>query len=485
MIIGLYSSRLLLQVLGVDDFGIYNVVGGMVMLFSFISASLSVSSQRFLNFEMGKNNPEGVNEVFCMSVNILFLLAVVMALLGEIIGLYLLYNYLSIPFERMNAAFWVLQFSIASLFVTIISVPYNAMIVAKEDMRSFAYIEILGSILKLCSVLFLLLISFDYLITYSFLILLIQIFLRFLYMNICHRKFKETQFKKFWNYSLFIKMFSFSGWTTLSAVTMVVRNQGMAIFYNAFYGVTISAAIGIANQVNNALNTLVQNFTTSFNPQIIKNYASGEWKHCTRLHISGPKFSFFLLSVVSTPFFLFGDYILGLWLTKVPPYTLLFVHLILIDTLLKSLSSTCNTVVRATGAVKSYELTYNFGICLFLVFAYFCFVLELNIKMPYICMITATAILNLYISYRSCKVIDISWFYYVCNVFLRMLCSFGLPLLFILIADNGCSSFIGFLWKSSVCVIIVVLSECLIGFDVSERKFIIKTLLSIKKKFIK
>ena len=485
MLIGLYTSRLLLQILGVDDFGIYNVIGGIVMMFSFLSSSLSVASQRFLNFEMGRNNPKGVNEVFCMSVNILFLLAVVMTLFSEIIGLYLLYNYLSIPFERINAAFWVLQFSTMSLFVTVVMVPYTAMIVAKEDMRSFAYVEILGAILKLCSVFFLRIISFDYLIAYSFLILFIQMFIGFLYVRICRNKFEEIRFKKFWNYSLFVKMFSFSGWTTLSAITLVVRNQGMAIFYNAFYGVAVNAAIGIANQVNNGLNTLVQNFTTSFNPQIVKNYASGDWDYCARLHISGPKFSFFLLSVASTPFFLYGDYILGLWLTNVPPYALLFVHLILIDTLLKSLSSTCNTVVRATGNIKSYELIYNITSFLFLLLAYLCFVLELNIKMPYVCMIVATAILNLYISYRSCKVINISWSHYVGNVFLRMICSFGFPLLLMLIIDNGCFSFIDFLLRSIVYAIVVALSEYLIGFDTSERNFVVKVFISVKNKFIR
>ena len=152
MLLGLYSSRLLLQILGVEDFGIYNAVGGMVLLFSFLCSSLSVSSQRYLNYEMGKGNPMGVNQVFCMSVNVLFLLALLMTILSEIIGLYLLYNYLSIPVERIDTAFIVLQCSIISLFITIVSVPYNAMIIAMEDMRSFAYIDILGAFLKLLSI---------------------------------------------------------------------------------------------------------------------------------------------------------------------------------------------------------------------------------------------------------------------------------------------------------------------------------------------
>ena len=321
MLIALYSSRLLLQILGVEDFGVYNAVGGMVMLFSFLNASLTIVSQRYLNYEMGRRNQDMVNKVFCMSVNILFLLAVLMTVVSEIGGLTLLYHYLSIPIGRKDAAFVVLQFSVISLFVTIISVPYNAMIVAKEDMKSFAYIDICCSFLKLLAVYSLKYIGYDNLIVYAFLILLVQIGCGLAYALVCHHKYTEVHFHFIWDTDLFRQMLTFSGWTSLSAMTMIAKNQGIAVFYNAFYGVIASAAIGIANQVNNALNTLVSNFTTSFNPQITKNYASGNWAQCRKLHVSGPKFSFFLISIAATPFFMFGPYILQLWLDKVPDYT--------------------------------------------------------------------------------------------------------------------------------------------------------------------
>lgn len=482
MLIALYSSRLLLQVLGIEDFGVYNAVGGMVMLFSFLNASLTVASQRYLNFEMGRRHYDVVNKVFCMSVNILFLLAVLMTVVCEIGGCVLLYHYLSIPQERMDAAFVVLQFSVVSLFVTIISVPYNAMIVAKEDMKSFAYIDVCCSFLKLLAVCSLTYIGYDHLIVYAFLILLVQIICGLSYAMVCHHKYSEVHFHLLWDTSLFRQMLTFSGWTSLSAMTMIAKVQGIAVLYNAFYGVVASAAIGIANQVNNALNTLVSNFTTSFNPQITKNYALGNWEQCQKLHVSGPKFSFFLLSIAATPFFLFGSYILQLWLDKVPNYTVSFVHLILIEAILKSMSSTCNTVVRATGKVGSYEFTYNIGVFLILGISYLCFLFHCGIETPFLCLVTGTAVLNIYLFYRSCMVIQIPWTSYVKNVFLRMTVAYGIPLAILFKFHLECHTVFDLIWKSFCCMVVVALSEFYIGFSSSEKQFCIKIINEIKKR---
>ena len=469
MAIGLYTSRLLLKVLGVEDYGVYTVVGGMVLLFSFLSTSLAVSSQRFLNYEMGKGLTTEVNKIFCMSVNILTMLAVCMSVLAEIIGLYLLYNYLSIPKMRLDAAFWVLHLSVASLFFTIISVPYNALIIAKEDMRSFAYIDILGSCLKLLAVVALNWTSWD----------------RLIYINVCKRKFSESKYRWLWDVSLFKKMVSFSGWTTLSAFTMIGRNQGIAVLYNAFYGVAINAAIGIANQVNGALNTLVLNFTTSFNPQIIKNYASGDWNHCQRLHLSGPKFAFFLMSIVSAPFFLFGDYILKLWLVNPPTYSVMFIHLILADTLLKTLTTTSNTIVRATGDVKKYEITLNSIICICFGLACLCFRYGLDLQLPFLCLILATIINNLYVSYKSCNSIAMSWSDYAKQIFFKMVFSYVCPILIFLLCGLSCSSLPDFIYKTIFIVLLIVLSEYYIGFSITERTFILNSIRALKNKIFK
>lgn len=485
MLLGLYSSRLLLQILGVEDFGIYNAVGGMVLLFSFLCSSLSVSSQRYLNYEMGKGNPMGVNQVFCMSVNVLFLLALLMTILSEIIGLYLLYNYLSIPVERIDTAFIVLQCSIISLFITIVSVPYNAMIIAMEDMRSFAYIDILGAFLKLLSICGLWIIPFDHLITYSVFIVVIQIILRMIYAYVCRKKYVESKYSWYWDRKLFKGMVSFGSWTTLSAISMVGRQQGLVVLYNAFYGVAINAAIGIANQVNTALNTLVNNFTTSFNPQITKSYAANEWAYCQKLHFSGPKIAFFLISIASVPFFLFGDYILNLWLKNVPSYSLLFVHLILIETLLKSLSATSNTIVRATGKVKSYELILNSITFLFMILSYVCFKYRFGLVVPYLCLIISTFVGHLFATYRSCEVIHIKWTIYVYQVTCKMLIPYGISLLILYNFTSKCTTLGFFLAESLICMSLVAISEYLWGFDSVERSFIKGNVNRFKNKLLR
>ena len=304
-------------------------------------------------------------------------------------------------------------------------------------------------------------------------------------MNVCKRKFSESKYHWLWDFSLFKKMITFSGWTTLSAFTMIGRNQGIAVLYNAFYGVTISAAIGIANQVNGALNTLVLNFTTSFNPQIIKNYASGDWNHCQRLHISGPKFAFFLMSIVSAPFFLFGDYILRLWLVNTPEYSVTFVHLILADALLKTLTTTSNTVVRATGDVKNYEITLNGIICICFGFAYLSFIYGIELKLPFLCLIFATIINNLYMSYKSCKSIAMSWHDYTKQVFFKMVLSYVCPISVFLICGLSCCSLFDFFYKSIFIVVLIALSEYYIGFNTTERNFILNSLRALKTKILK
>ena len=234
MLIGIYASRVLLQVLGVEDFGIYNIVGGVVVLFSVFNTSFTVSIQRYMNYEMGKNNLNGVHEIFCTAINIQILMAILIFIIGEIGGLFLLYNYLSISEDRLDAAFWVLQFSILTLVVNLISIPYNALIIAKEEMKSFAYIDMLGSILKLSAIYLTDIFKnspIDKLIVYALFIFISQIIIRFIYSWYCKNKFSETKYKFHLNYELIKEMLRFSSWTSLSAVSFLLINQGINILY--------------------------------------------------------------------------------------------------------------------------------------------------------------------------------------------------------------------------------------------------------------
>lgn len=472
MCIGLYTSRILLKVIGVDDFGIYNVVGSMVMLFSFLNAALMVSTQRFMNIEMGCGRPEGVNLVFCTSVNIQLLMAVVIAVGGEVIGLYLLYNYLSIPVNRINAAFWVLQFSIVTLIFNIISVPYNALIMAKEEFRSFAYIDIFGYLLKLSAVIIIGYYGGDRLITYALLIMLAQIVIRFIYSFYCNHKFSESHYKWQIDNSLTKKMLSFSSWTTLSGITSLAYQQGAGVLYNAFYGVAINAAVGIAQQVNAAVNTLVSNFTISFYPQMTKGYAARDWNKVKKIHFTGPKLAFCIMSVMVVPLILNLNYILKLWLNEVPLHTAVFVRIILCSSLITILTTTSNTLVRATGKIRIYELTLNTIICFFFFIIYACLKLDMNLYIPYSIMVINSLVTSLYMANYSCRCIGVKGTEYYFSVHLPMIASLliALGITFYLLPES--ENILLFLFNVIVTMFIVSFCNYTIGLDSLERKFV-------------
>lgn len=482
MLIGIYASRVLLQVLGIEDFGIYNIVGGVVVLFSVFNSSFTVSIQRYMNYEMGRNNPNGVHEVFCTAINIQVLMALIIFTIGEIGGLFLLYNYLTISQERLTAAFWVLQFSILTLGINLISIPYNALIIAKEDMKSFAYIDMLGSILKLCAIYLTDIFKNDYtdkLIVYALLIFISQIIIRFIYSWYCNKKFSESQYKFYINKELVKEMLGFSSWTSLSAISYLFVNQGINILYNRFYGVTINASLGIANQVNAAINGLVSNFTTSLNPQITKSYAAGDLQTVQKLHVAGPKLAFCLMAIVSAPIILNIDYILHLWLLNVPSHTNIFIIIILYRSLINSLVTTSNTVVRSTGKVKSYELCLNGISILFFITSYFFFKIDSDIYTPFLMLLISQLFVNIYVIHRSCKSIHMKYQFYLVNVFLRMILPFTICIIILkLILDNS-NNFIDFILQSFISMIAITLSEYFVGLNKEEKLYIRKIISKV------
>lgn len=483
MLIALYTSRLLLEALGIDDFGIYNVIGGVVMLFSFLNSTLTVSSQRFLNYEMGKGNDKQVNDVFCTSVNIQMLVAIVIYVIGEALGLFMLYHYLSIPQERMFAAFWVLQFSLLTLVVNILSVPYNAFIIAKEDMKSFAYIDILNSLLKLSVVFIIISFGGDKLILYSLLILLVQILIRCIYSLYCNHKYSEVKYRFCRNDEQMKSMLAFSSWTSLSGITSLLNNYGIGVLYNMFYGVAVNAAIGISNQIYSAVWMLLGNFTTSFNPQITKNYASGEWNRVKQLHLTGSKFSFFLMSLFSIPIILNIEPILKLWLTNVPPNTGMFTQIILCIALISSLTSTSNTLVRSTGKIKSYELILNGIIAFFFLLSFICFKLAFPLYMPYVMLVLSAVALSLFETFRSCKCIGIPFHVYLYSVHFRMLFALLISITFIYFSQFQKEGILFLVLRVLYTIFIIVVCEYLIGFNSSEKKFLKQSISKVWNKF--
>lgn len=354
--ISLYTSRLVLDILGVDDFGIYNVVGGVVAMFSVISGSLSTAISRFITFELGRDSTDRLKTIFSSAITVQVIIALFVCVLIEICGVWFLNNKMNIPLEKMEAANWVLQCSMFIFMINLISVPYNAAIIAHEQMKVFAYISILEVILKL-GVVFILYVSlFEKLILYAMLLLFVAFIIQMTYVLYCKKHFKECTYSFIYNKSLLKEMLSFAGWNFIGSSATVLRDQGVNIAINIFCGPSVNAARGISLQVNAAIAGFVNNFMTALNPQIIKSYAIGESAHMMTLIYQGARLSFYMLLLLSLPVIIEADSILRIWLVTVPEYTATFVRLVLILTLFESLSNPLVTAMLATGKIRNYQL---------------------------------------------------------------------------------------------------------------------------------
>ena len=301
MLITLYTSRIVLNTLGVTDYGIYNVVGGVVAMFGFINGSMSSATQRYITFALGAGNRNNLQKVFSIALQIHALISVLIVILGETVGLWFMYTQMQIPADRMDAAFWVLQCSIASTVIMIISVPYNADIVAHEKMSAFAYISILEAVLKLSIVYMLVVFSYDKLIVYAFLVLAVQLLICLCYSRYCYRHFEESKYHHVWDKSLFKEMTGFAGWSMFGNLSAVLYSQGLNMLLNVFFGPVVNAARAVAVQVQSAIQQFVSNFQMALNPQITKTYAKGEMHEMHKLMFRSARFSFYLLFLLSLP----------------------------------------------------------------------------------------------------------------------------------------------------------------------------------------
>lgn len=356
MVVSLYTSRVVLAALGVDDYGIYNVVGGVVSMFSMLSGSLSAAISRFITFELGKNDYEKLKRVFCTSINVQILLIIILLILFETVGLWFLNYKMVLPKGRLVAANCVFQFSIVTFAVNLLSVPYNAAIVAHEKMSAFAYISILEVTAKLLVSYLIVRNPFDRLIYYGLLLLLLGLIIRYIYGRYCYKHFDECRYSFIWDKKLVMEMFGFAGWNFFGAGSWQLMNQGVNLLMNLFFGVTVNAARGIAIQVDNAVLQFVNNFTMAVNPQITKSYASGDLQNMYNLIIRGAKFSYFLMLFFAIPIMIETDFILELWLKHYPEHTVSFVRLALMVSMLHILSNTMVTAMLATGNIKKYQI---------------------------------------------------------------------------------------------------------------------------------
>ena len=355
MAVSLYTSRVVLNVLGVEDYGLYNVVGGFVAMFSFFNGAMAAATQRYLNFELGRGDASRLHQVFCTSVNIHAIISFLVLLLSETIGLWFVYTYLNIPVDRFSAALWVYQASVLSSVVMVMSIPYNAAIIAHERMGAFAYISVLEVVLKLLIVYLLVIYDIDKLKLYAVLMLLVQVLICLIYGRYGYKHFTETRYRAIWDSRLFKEMTGFAGWSLFGNIAAVAFTQGLNVLLNMFFGPAVNAARGIAVQVQNAIKGFCVNFQTALNPQITKSYAAGDMDYMYGLVFTSSKFSYYLLLLLSMPVILETQVVLQWWLGIVPEHTVAFVRLILVISMVDSLANPLIQAASATGRIRKYQ----------------------------------------------------------------------------------------------------------------------------------
>lgn len=356
MLVTLYTSRVVLNTLGIEDYGVYNAVGGVVTMFAVISGALSNAISRYITYGIGKGDKEHLKVIFCTSINIQIIISLIVFVLCEVIGLWFLNTKMNIPIDRLTAATWVLHCSLLTFVVNLISVPYNACIIAHEHMNAYAYISIFDAILKLMVAYLLIISPVDKLIAYSVLLLLASFGIRLLYVFYCGHHFRECKYKMVYDRKLFREMLGFAGWNFLTNGASVLNSHGVSILINVFWGVIANSARGIASQIEAATYQFVNSFTTAVNPQIIKSYAQGDKQRMFYLICKGAKFSYLLLLVFAVPIYMEVDKVLELWLINVPEDASLFVKLSLLGALITVLGNTGYTACMATGDIKQYSI---------------------------------------------------------------------------------------------------------------------------------
>ncbi len=482
MAVTLYMSRVVLRELGVEDFGVFNVVAGVVAMFGFLNSSMSSTTQRFISYSLGKDDGN-LNKVFSTCVLTHVVMALAVLVLIESVGLWLLYNKMVIPEDRMDAAFWVFQFSAVSTVFTVMSIPFNADIIAHEKMSAFAYISIVEVCLKLLIVFLLGIGHADKLILYGLLLLVVQCGIFFTYMGYCFKNFRESRSRLVLEKKLFGEVFSFAGWNLWGNLASVLYSQGLNVLLNMFFGPVVNAARGLANQVDGAIRLFASNFQMAVNPQIVKTYAAKEMESMHRLVFSSSKFSYFLLLALSLPVMIEAPVVLRLWLGVVPDWTVSFLRLMLIVVIIDSVANPLMISASATGRIKVYQSVVGGILLLIVPVAYVVLRMGGNpnsVFVVHICICIIAFIVRLLIVRR---LIDLPVAKYLAEVCGRGLvvtvAAAVLPLALYFVGGSS-------MWNAAAVVLLsvasVAVSAYLLGLSGSERQFVVAKLRSLLSK---
>lgn len=485
MLITLYTSRVILNALGVEDYGIYNVVGGVVAMFSLLSGSLSNAISRFITFELGRGDIRRLSVIFSTSVNIQLGLSLLIMVLGSAVGGWFLNTQMNIPDGRMMAANWVLYCSLLMFCVNLISIPYNACIIAHERMAAFAYVSILEVSLKLLICYLIVVSPFDKLISYAILLVFVALIIRFVYGIYCNRHFEECRYRPVYDCSLLKQMGSFAGWQFMSNGCWLLNTQGVNILINMFFGVALNAARGIATQVDGAIQQFVNNFMTAVNPQITKDYAAGRIKEMFTLVCRGAKFSYFLLMLFAIPIMLETEYILTLWLKTVPDHTVIFLRLTIIGSMLNMLGGTGLTACMATGNIKRYSIWISSVGILVFPLTWIAFECGLPVESTYFVFIIVYVGVTIVRLYIMKELLHFPPFLFIRKVIVPMLIvTPAATILPFFTANSLAPSF----WRLCLTVIVSLISSAasiyLIGLTSNERRAVAKKAAGFCNKFV-
>lgn len=476
MLVGLYTSRVIINALGVSDYGIYGVVGGFVSMFTIITTSLSASINRFLTYELGRGDIERLKKIFANSILVLVGLAIVLVIVTETFGIWYLYHKMVIPKDRMTAAFWCFQLSLASLVVSLINTPYTATILAHERMEVYAYLAILDSVLKLGICFAVLYSPLDRLILYAVLLFVLSIINQLIYVAFCKRNFEESKFKYDLDKLIFKDMFSFAGWNFIGSSAAILTSQGSNLLLNWAGGPVVNAAYGIANSASGIVSSFVNNFTQAFNPQITKRYAAEEYKSLMSLLINGSKYSYFLMLIIALPVMINAHFLLKLWLGIVPKYSVWFVRFIILSNLFDAMSRPVVTAKNATGNIRNYQIVVGGILLLVLPLSY----LSLKLGFSVISVTAIAAFISFIAVLARMYMLRGDFPYWSSRIFLEKVvvrvlfvsvASAILPVIMHIFIPEGWLNF------TSNCILSVITSAiCILylGCDTGERQFILE-----------
>lgn len=474
MWLNLYATRLVLKNLGVDEMGVYGVVGSVVGLFSVFTYGITSTIQRFITFELGKNEGN-VNKIFCSSLNIIFLLSAFILILLETGGLWVLHHHINIPEGSKQAAFWVYQLSVAGSLINLVSIPYNALIIAHERMGAFAGISIIQVVLS-CAAAYCLSYFHDHrLIIYSAFLFAISLFIRIIYQQYCQQKFKtEVSYRFMIDKETMKEMGTFAGITSLSSILQTIANEGIILSFNLIFGVAINAVYAIALQLKNSILSFALNVHKAIAPQITKTYANNEIEKHKRLIYTGCKIQVFMILIIMIPFLFRTEYIMQLWLGEVPPYAVTFAQCTVFISLTYAFFVPIRTAVLATNRIKHFMLVPD---CFYLLAVPICYIIGKTLNSPTIMLISIIAIdiltclVRVYIASRVC-IITLS----------EIICKILFPIISCFILLCLCCYYISIYISetlSGLCLLIIVNAIILailvpiIGTDKEEKKHLL------------